>query len=346
MMKKIFLLFITLILVFMFVGCDSVSNSINDLQGLTVGYDQFKIKHNPYIPESVIDTLDHMLEDYVSGVGTPQPSQIVPISVPDDIDDDDIEDSTSSDGTSIDTNVDSRDELRKLLLNSLSNTDEKLTFTISGSLLSENVKDLLYDVIFEDLAEHEMIETMGLSSYVYGESVNGGSSDKVVYVEYTYFNNECTVEETKQMKTDALSKAKQVCTQLNLANLDDYGKIKEINQYLCDNVEYSSSQPYTYVQHSLYGALINGDCVCDGYAKATKLLMDLSGLNGLYICGDAGGIGHAWNMIMLDNQYYQLDVTWNDESNNAYFLVTDDYMSLSRTWDTNKYPKSADKPYV
>ena len=60
------------------------------------------------------------------------------------------------------------------------------------------------------------------------------------------------------------------------------------------------------------------------------------------------GGGHAWNLVELEGQWYQMDVTWNDSSakRTDYLLVTDDYMKKSRTWDESDYPKCAPKAYT
>ena len=89
------------------------------------------------------------------------------------------------------------------------------------------------------------------------------------------------------------------------------------------------------------------EIVCEGFAKATQLLFTLCGVESYYVIGDTPTGGHGWNIVKVNGNYYQLDVTWNDAdgSPNQYFLVTDDYMSLSRTWDRSKYPKTSNKPY-
>lgn len=59
------------------------------------------------------------------------------------------------------------------------------------------------------------------------------------------------------------------------------------------------------------------------------------------------GGGHAWNLVQLDGEWYQMDVTWNDGGNwQEFFLVTDDFMRQSRTWNESQYPVSADKAYA
>lgn len=64
-----------------------------------------------------------------------------------------------------------------------------------------------------------------------------------------------------------------------------------------------------------YGALVDGSAVCEGYAKAMKLLLDSAGLHSLYVTGtaDSGGESgpHAWNMVYV-GKWYQVDATFDD----------------------------------
>ena len=51
------------------------------------------------------------------------------------------------------------------------------------------------------------------------------------------------------------------------------------------------------------------------------------------------GEGHAWNLVKVDGQWYQLDTCWNDGGmTKDYFLVSDNYMKYSRTWESGNYP--------
>lgn len=81
--------------------------------------------------------------------------------------------------------------------------------------------------------------------------------------------------------------------------------------------------------HIAAGALIDGRAVCDGYAKAVKLLCDMRGIPCIVVAGDTIQNGstesHAWNYIQMeDGQWYAMDTTWDDRGDHAvtsYFLV-------------------------
>lgn len=96
-----------------------------------------------------------------------------------------------------------------------------------------------------------------------------------------------------------------------------YEKIKLIHNYLIDTVKYEGTltQPHIY---DIYGALINRNCVCEGYAKAFQYLMNEIGVENTIVIGTATNSkneteNHAWNYIKLeDGKWYAVDVTWDD----------------------------------
>lgn len=81
--------------------------------------------------------------------------------------------------------------------------------------------------------------------------------------------------------------------------------------------------------HSIIGVFTDTGAVCEGYAKAFQLLLNASGVDNVYVCGDAGG-RHAWNLVCLDDgEWYWFDLTWDDSKNwfremkYNYFAITD-----------------------
>ncbi len=58
--------------------------------------------------------------------------------------------------------------------------------------------------------------------------------------------------------------------------------------------------------------------VCEGYAKALKVLCDALGIGCVLVEGDARsststfGGAHMWNYVQVDGAWYAVDVTWND----------------------------------
>lgn len=78
-----------------------------------------------------------------------------------------------------------------------------------------------------------------------------------------------------------------------------------------------------------YGAIVDGSAVCEGYSRAMQLLAGDVGLNCTLVRGSSDGVGHMWNQIKIDGAWYNLDVTWCDNSITIYnyYNITDSVLS-------------------
>ena len=86
--------------------------------------------------------------------------------------------------------------------------------------------------------------------------------------------------------------------------------------------------------YTSYGCLMERRAVCDGYSKAFQMLMNILDIPCGRVLGtaftDTSSESHAWNYIMLDGEYYYVDVTWDDPIgrtpdmgvSHEYFCVT------------------------
>ena len=96
-----------------------------------------------------------------------------------------------------------------------------------------------------------------------------------------------------------------------------------------------------------YGFLTAGVGICSGYTSTFQLFMDLLGIECISVEGFAysGTEEHAWNMVRLDDQWYCVDVTWDDPSvagtvsakmAHQYFNVTSSTLRrLDHSWYGN-----------
>lgn len=100
----------------------------------------------------------------------------------------------------------------------------------------------------------------------------------------------------------------------------DYEKEVKVHDLLISQVTYNLNAP---MNQSAYSALVNGQTVCAGYARAFQYLMQQINVP-CYYCTGYAGENHAWNIIKLDDGYYNVDTTWDDTDPNTY-----DYFNCS-----------------
>lgn len=119
----------------------------------------------------------------------------------------------------------------------------------------------------------------------------------------------------------------------------DYQKVKYFNEWLTKHNEYNtnlsaaqSSYPDAWECISaLTGGTGTKGPVCEGYARAMKVLCDKSGIPCVLADGYAGE-AHMWNNIRIGDSWYVSDTTWNDPTGGASGAVSgvenEDYLLI------------------
>lgn len=107
----------------------------------------------------------------------------------------------------------------------------------------------------------------------------------------------------------------------------------------------------TPLSHTLWGGIVDGKAVCDGYAKSLMYSLNIVGIPNKIIMGTAAGEDHAWNLVKLEDDYYHVDLTWADQDENtigvlpSYFNELDSFMEKSHQWDHTLYPSTSQNTY-
>lgn len=94
----------------------------------------------------------------------------------------------------------------------------------------------------------------------------------------------------------------------------DREKEKYVHDALMEKVDYNTTAS---MGQSAYSALVNGSSVCAGYARAFQYLMIEQRIPCYYCTGYSGG-NHAWNIVRVDGNYRNVDVTWDDTDPATY----------------------------
>lgn len=147
---------------------------------------------------------------------------------------------------------------------------------------------------------------------------------------------------TKEQEVFIENKATEIVNQLIKPGMSDYEKVKVLNEYVINLVDYD----WSLQKNTAYNALVDKKAVCQGYALLLDKLLEKAGIPSIIIGGNLSGTPHAWNIVKIDGNWYHVDATNNDTNNNKFFLVSDEFMIQNRfVWDRNYYP-SATSNYV
>lgn len=159
------------------------------------------------------------------------------------------------------------------------------------------------------------------------------------------------IEDERAKTVDQLTR--KIMADIIKPDMSDYERELAIHDYIVQHTayDYDNFRKGTVPadSYTIYGTLVNGIAVCQGYAYTAQLMLRMAGIEAYYVRGTAGGGPHAWNKVKIDGAYYNLDVTWDDPVPDeagrqayGYFNVTDEELRLDHVW-TDKLPQATAK---
>lgn len=158
----------------------------------------------------------------------------------------------------------------------------------------------------------------------------------------------------RQMELEVDREVRSLCRRLFPIPMPDSAKCFIAHNYLADTVRYCGAKEDQKLEkryrQSAYGALLEGRCVCQGYAEAYKRILNCEGIPCDLVSGDIldeeGGL-HAWNIVHLngDTVRCHVDVTWDsahDAVRKTHFLKSDAFYIGKRDWARFYYTPCSD----
>lgn len=157
---------------------------------------------------------------------------------------------------------------------------------------------------------------LGVRSYSYDYD------NACLKVGYSYGKWEISRKQKKIYKC-----AQKLVEELIWEGMTDEEKEMQIYLWLEENCSYATveweqakkqnflkSEGDIYMENAVnaYGALVDREALCQGYASAFQLLSHMSGLHVKTVSGYLNGnIPHAWNLVELKENWYQIDCSSN-----------------------------------
>ena len=128
---------------------------------------------------------------------------------------------------------------------------------------------------------------------------------------------------TETEKSELEAAANEIISKVN-PSWSDLAKVLFVHDYLAATRCYDT----TYTKYSAYHNLVEGTSVCQGYSEAFWYLMYKLGIDCKVV--DSNTLNHAWNIVKVNGNWYQIDLTWDDpipdvpgRSTHGYFLLSD-----------------------
>ncbi|MDB1909324.1 RICIN domain-containing protein [Collinsella aerofaciens] len=166
---------------------------------------------------------------------------------------------------------------------------------------------------------------------------NDPQNDKGIY--YLRTTAEVTVNDAARPSvTQIVNDAVDLCRQET--NGSEYDMALWLHDWTLDQLEYDHSLNWC----SAESGLTRHQDTCESYQRIYAKLLDAAGIANGRITGN----GHTWNAVKIDGKWCQMDLTWDDTSDNwygdldqrhLYFGLTDELMAIAHSDHTANYQK-------
>lgn len=166
---------------------------------------------------------------------------------------------------------------------------------------------------------------------------NDPQNDKGIY--YLRATAEVTVNDAARPSvTQIVNKAVAQCRQETDGS--EYDMALWLHDWTLDQLEYDHGLNWC----SAENGLTRHQGTCESYQRIYSKLLDAAGIANGRITGN----GHTWNAVKIDGKWCQMDLTWDDTSDNwygdldqrhLYFGLTDELMAIAHSDHTANYQK-------
>lgn len=204
----------------------------------------------------------------------------------------------------------------------LSDENKKIYTSIANGIKSLKTNFVLQDyTIVDNDTTMKDVETSMEAFFLDHPEVFYVANEYTVSTKHTLFNDytELTVNYTVSNTQDLNSKIDEIKTALNLYLGNVSGKEgveaefalhdalgKDLTYY-----EYQNLESVPQECHTIYGALVKKEAVCDGFSKALQILLDRKDIQNIIVLGSLESESHAWNLVNLNGNWYHVDLTSN-----------------------------------
>ncbi len=135
-------------------------------------------------------------------------------------------------------------------------------------------------------------------------------------------------------------------------SMSDVEKALAVHEYFMLNYSYgtryeSFERNYIFEQaeaYTAYGIMVNKIGVCEAYTQAYQYIMEKLDIPCIKVTSTA--MDHAWNMVCIDDKWYHVDVTWDDNiGGHANFLRSDEGIKETGHYAWNNAPRAESTQY-
>lgn len=163
---------------------------------------------------------------------------------------------------------------------------------------------------------------------------------------YISISNSLPQAETEAWINTVDTKLNELYELLDDAGSSVFDQALLLHDYLDSHYQYDR----TYSGYYLSDILVNRTGVCQAYAYLFQYVLNVKGIECYTTASDS--MGHGWNILQINGNYYHVDNTWDDPlsdkygaAKHKYFLLSDTAISDHYDWDLEGVLTCSDTGY-
>ncbi len=222
-----------------------------------------------------------------------------------------------------------------------------LIFTILNSGVLESSFICSYDQCIDDLNSYIQDEQRhNLNNFIHpfnayeSIEIEINNLNKVTIIPKKLYSVEDIVQ------SEAL--IKQISDEIITEDMTTNDKIKTFHDYIINMTKYDSesldnvNKELNTPSNKATGPLLHGKALCGGYTDTMSIFLNQLNIENHKLSSE----NHVWNYVLLDGNWYHLDLTWDDPVNNLntdlliheFFLITDEQLKSLNTGNHDYFP--------
>lgn len=147
--------------------------------------------------------------------------------------------------------------------------------------------------------------TMQEPQFFYVDKIYGLSDEMNTATIYYLFDK----EQAKSAQEQIDAETEKILSKISPAQ-SEAQKLMLLHDLIAERCRYSDFL----FSDTVYGCLVNGMALCEGYAKTFVYLARKLGLEAMCVPGKSSrDVLHVWNIAKIEGKYYNIDVTWDDD---------------------------------
>lgn len=197
---------------------------------------------------------------------------------------------------------------------------------VSLYLTPEEIQEVYLKVLYDNPLFYYINQTV--------IRMQGNPGYWILLPEYLYTNSEIN-----KINLDIRNLVNRVKVKADAFKTNEFQLEKCLHDSVVKSVAYdyeSLKKKDSFNSHSIVGAFLNRRAVCEGIAKAFKLLCNEYGIKCIVVLGQANKDGvygeddyHAWNLVKIGDESYHVDVTWDNLYDEEFYHISYDYFNVT-----------------